>query len=189
MHVDDAGETTTLSMSMDFKQGSNADIQYYYDGNGNLVKDLNKGISDIKYNLLNLPEQIKFTSANNPVNSYVYSAGGKKLSVIHKSTTEKRTDYIGNMIYENGSLKRILVDGGYIENGVYHFYIQDHLGNNRIVAKSDGTVIQTNHYYPYGMSFAEGIFADKQPYKYNGKELDTENGLNLIMAHDIWRLP
>ena len=47
------------------------------------------------------------------------------------------------------------------------------------MAKSDGTVVQTTHYYPYGMSFAEGTFADKQPYKYNGKELDTENGLNL----------
>lgn len=47
------------------------------------------------------------------------------------------------------------------------------------MAKSDGTVIQTTHYYPYGMSFSEGTFADKQPYKYNGKELDTENGLNL----------
>ena len=61
------------------------------------------------------------------------------------------------MIYENGSLKRILVDGGYIENGQYHFYLQDHLGNNRVVVKSDGTMIQTNHYYPYGMLFAEGI--------------------------------
>jgi len=53
------------------------------------------------------------------------------------------------------------------------------LGNNRVVAKSDGTVVQTTHYYPYGMSFTEGTFADKQPYKYNGKELGTENGLNL----------
>lgn len=80
---------------------------------------------------------------------------------------------------DNYSLKRILVDGGYIENGVYHFYIQNHLGNNRVVAKSDGAVIQTNHYNPYGMSFAEGTFADKQPYKYNDKELDMANGLNL----------
>lgn len=29
------------------------------------------------------------------------------------------------------------------------------------------------------MPFAEGTFADKQLYKYNDKELDTENGLNL----------
>ena len=79
------------------------------------------------------------------------------------------------MIYENSSLKCILVDGRYIEGDEYHFYLQDHLGNNRVVEKADGTVVQTNHYYLYGMSFADGAFADKQPYKYNGKELDREN--------------
>ena len=83
------------------------------------------------------------------------------------------------MIYENGSLKRILVDGGYIENGTYYFYLQDHWGNNCVVAKSDGTVIQTNHYYPFDMSFTENTHGDKQPYKYNNKELDMNNGLNL----------
>ena len=57
-------------------------------------------------------------------------------------------------------------------------YLQDHLGNNRVVAKSDGTVIQTNHYYPFGMSFTESTHGDKQPYKYNNKELDMNNGLN-----------
>ena len=177
--VEDKGTNPSLSMSMDFKDGAHESVEYSYDTNGNMVKDLNKGISRIEYNFLNLPRRVTFAGMNNPVNEYVYSAGGKKLSVIHKSSTEKRTDYVGNMIYENGSLKRILVDGGYIENGTYHFYLQDHLGNNRVVVKSDGTVVQTTHYYPYGMSFAEGTFADKQPYKYNGKELDTENGLHL----------
>lgn len=177
--VEDTAPDPTLSMSMDFKDGTDQEIEYFYDGNGNQTKDLNKGITGIEYNFLNLPRRINFSGTNNPKNEYVYSAAGKKLSVIHKSSIEKRTDYVGNMIYENGSLKRILVDGGYIENGVYHFYIQDHLGNNRVVAKADGTVIQTNHYYPYGMSFAESTFTDKQLYKYNGKELDTENGLNL----------
>lgn len=177
--VEDKGANPSLSMSMDFRDGSHESVEYAYDSNGNMVKDLNKGISMIEYNSLNLPRRVSFTGLNNPVNEYVYSADGKKLSVIHKSSTEKRTDYIGSLIYENGSLKRILVDGGYIENGIYHFYLQDHLGNNRVVAKSNGTVVQTTHYYPYGMSFTEGTFADKQPYKYNSKELDTENGLNL----------
>uniref|UniRef100_UPI00280BEBA4 RHS repeat-associated core domain-containing protein n=1 Tax=uncultured Bacteroides sp. TaxID=162156 RepID=UPI00280BEBA4 len=39
-----------------------------------------------------------------------------------------------------------------------------------------GNVEETNHYYPFG-----GIFASTgniQPYKYNGKELDTKKGLN-----------
>lgn len=175
----DKGTKPTLSMSMDFKDGSHESVEYSYDSNGNMIEDLNKGISRIEYNLLNLPQRISFIGANNPVNEYVYSAGGKKLSVIHKSSIEKRTDYVDNMIYENGSLKHILVDGGYIKDGSYHFYLQDHLGNNRVVAKSDGYAVQMNHYYPYGMSFAEGTFTDKQPYKYNGKELDSENGLNL----------
>ena len=82
------------------------------------------------------------------------------------------------MIYENGLLKRILVDGGYIENGTYYFYLTDHLGNNRVIASAGGSIVQSNHYYPFGMSFAEGSATSQQPYKYNGKELDTERGLN-----------
>jgi len=44
------------------------------------------------------------------------------------------------------------------------------------VADKDGNVKETNHYYPFG-----GVFASSQnvqPYKYNGKELDTKKGLN-----------
>ncbi|WP_277639209.1 RHS repeat domain-containing protein [Bacteroides graminisolvens] len=91
----------------------------------------------------------------------------------------KTTDYCGNVIYENGLLKRILVDGGYIENDIYYFCLTDHLGNNRVIASANGSIVQSNHYYPFGMSFAEGSATSQQPYKYNGKELDTERGLNL----------
>ncbi len=38
------------------------------------------------------------------------------------------------MIYENGILKRIPLDGGYIEGGAYYFYWTDHLCNNRVLA-------------------------------------------------------
>ncbi|MFV0545958.1 MAG: RHS repeat-associated core domain-containing protein, partial [Bacteroides sp.] len=79
------------------------------------------------------------------------------------------------------SLKRILVDGGYIENDKYYYYIQDHLGNNRVVAQADGSVLQASHYYPFGMTFTENNTGDSkaQPYKYNGKEFDGERGLNV----------
>jgi RHS repeat-associated protein len=91
----------------------------------------------------------------------------------------KTTDYVGNKVYENNTLKRILVNGGYIENGVYHYYLTDHLGNNRIVAKQDGVPVQKTHYYPFGSSFAVTTGAGIQPYKYNNKELDQMHGLNL----------
>ena len=94
-------------------------------------------------------------------------------------TNTNTTDYVGNKIYENNQLKRILVDGGYIEDNQYHFYLTDHLGNNRVVAKADGSIVQKTHYYPFGMAYAESTGQDKQPYKYNGKELDNVHGLNL----------
>lgn len=131
-------------------------------------------------------------------NTYTYTADGIKRKTLQQwnsnySTTpvigtginvsslnlSKMTDYAGNIIYENGSLKRILIEGGYIEGGVYYFYLTDHLGNNRVVANSSGAVIQKTHYYPFGMAFAESTDQGKQPYKYNGKEFDQMHGLNL----------
>ncbi len=48
-----------------------------------------------------------------------------------------------------------------------------------MIASSGGSIVQSNHYYPFGMSFTEGSVTSHQSYKYNGKELDTERGLNL----------
>ncbi|WP_255491341.1 RHS repeat domain-containing protein [Dysgonomonas sp. ZJ279] len=135
-------------------------------------------------------------------NEYTYSASGAKLKVVQKwnpnystnpivgsavtvstLTSTKTTDYAGNKVYENGSLKRVLVDGGYVEGGVYYFFLTDHLGNNRVVAKADGMVVQKSHYYPFGMAFAESTDLEKQPYKYNGKELEQEHQLNMYDYH------
>ena len=96
--------------------------------------------------------------------------------MLFRSTTT--TDYCGNVIYENNTAKLLLTGEGYISlsDKKYHYYLQDHQGNNRVVVDKDGNVKETNHYYPFG-----GVFASTgsvQPYKYNGKELDTKKGLN-----------
>ena len=150
-----------------------------------MSSDLNKGISSITYNSLNLPKTL---TAGTKISNYVYAATGKKLTVEYKtnSTVNKKIDYVGNMIYEGNAssttIKRILIDGGYIEKEGsaynYYFNLTDHLGNVRVVADATGTLKQSNHYYPFGMAFAEGVATSQQPYKYNGKELDSENGLN-----------
>ncbi|WP_374043290.1 RHS repeat-associated core domain-containing protein [uncultured Dysgonomonas sp.] len=74
-----------------------------------------------------------------------------------------------------------MIDGGYIEGNVYHYYLTDHLGNNRVVVNASGTVIPKKHHYPFGTAFAENTVDEQkqQPYKYNGKELDQMHGLNL----------
>ena len=62
---------------------------------------------------------------------------------------------------------------------IFHYYTQDHLGNNRTVTNEDGTVEQIVHYYPFGGTFNDaGVNASLQQYKYNGKELDRVAGLN-----------
>ena len=66
-----------------------------------------------------------------------------------------------------------------INNPTFHYFTQDHLGNNRIVLNEDGTVEQIMHYYPFGGAFNDaGLNPEFQQYKYNGKELNRTLGLD-----------
>ena len=53
--ADDSAPDPTL-FSRNFRDVKGSSIEYTYDANGNLTKDLNKGITQIRYNLLNLPK-------------------------------------------------------------------------------------------------------------------------------------
>ena len=109
-----------------------------------------------------------------------------------------KTDYCDNFIYENDSLKQTLVEGGYILyvypqgtspanqatdisqlTPTYHFYVRDHLGNNRLVMNENGTIEQVSHYYPFGGLMGESRdITSTHRYRYNGKELDRMHGLD-----------
>ncbi len=54
--------------------------EYEYDVNGNMTKDLNRNISLVQYNSLNLPKKITFANNMGDI-SYTYSSTGEKLSV------------------------------------------------------------------------------------------------------------
>ena len=182
--ISDSVEDPTYVGAFNFKDGADNSTEYTYDAVGNMTSDKNKGITSITYNDINQPQKITFSDGK--TTEYVYSYDGTKLQTVHKTLqpqTSTTTTYCGNLIYENGALKQMLVDGGYVTfsgaTPVYHFYIQDHLGNNRVVAKANGTVEQINHYYPYGGLMADICTgSDVQRYKYNGKELDRMHGLD-----------
>ena len=53
--MDDSATTSAYNNGFEFKDGVKQANEYVYDANGNLTKDLNKGISNITYNVLNLP--------------------------------------------------------------------------------------------------------------------------------------
>ena len=175
--VNDNAINPVYADGFEFKDGAKQDVEYFYDANGNLIKDLNKKIADIEYNYLNLPNRIEFEDGSSI--SYLYNAAGSKLRVVHciagNTTT---TDYCGNVIYENGIPKTLLTDAGFVSlsDSRYHYYLQDHQGNNRVVVSQNGTVEEVNQYYPFGGTFAST--SSVQPYKYNGKELDRKGGLD-----------
>ena len=175
--VDDAVATSAYNNGFEFKDGVKQANEYNYDSNGNLTKDLNKGITNISYNCLNLPSVVTFSDGSTI--TYTYAADGTKLKTVHKTgSTTTTTDYCGNVVYENGVQKLLLTDEGYVtlSDSKYHYYLKDHQGNNRVVINQSGTVEETNHYYPFGGVFASA--GNVQPYKYNGKELDAKKGLN-----------
>ena len=175
--VDDAAAASAYGGGFEFKDGVKQANEYTYDSNGNLTKDLNKGISTITYNVLNLPNMVTFSDGSTI--AYTYGADGTKLKTVHKTgSTTTTTDYCGNVIYENGVQKLLLTEEGYVtlSDGKYHYYLKDHQGNNRVVINQSGTVEEANHYYPFGGVFASS--GNVQPYKYNGKEYDGKKGLN-----------
>lgn len=138
-------------------------------------------MADIPYNILNLPSQLTFEDGDHI--SSLYGGNGTKLRTTHvigNATTV--TDYCGNVIYENGMPKTLLTEAGYVTlpDQKYHYFIQDHQGNNRIIVDQDGNVEEVNHYYPFGGTFAG--FSLVQSYKYNGKGLDRKGGWDMIMV-------
>lgn len=181
--ISDKAGSLLYNGSFDFKDGANADVEYFYDANGALVKDLNKGISNIEYDVLGNLKCITFS--NGFKTKYIYDAAGNKLRTTHESVVTNTTDYIGSFIFEDGKLDKYLFDGGYCsfynsQNPTFHYYEKDHLGSVRMVVNENGTIEQVNHYYPFGGVYGDLSYnAELQRNKYVGKEFDHIHGLDL----------
>ena len=121
--ISDKAGSLLYNGSFDFKDGANADVEYFYDTNGALIKDLNKGISNIEYDVLGNLKCITFS--NGFKTKCVYDAAGNKLRTTHESAVTNTTDYVGNFVFEDGKLSKYLFDGSYCsfdqnQNPVFH---------------------------------------------------------------------
>ncbi|WP_312315018.1 DUF6443 domain-containing protein [Empedobacter brevis] len=173
---------------------------YNYDPNGNLIQDLNKGITKISYNSLNLPTEVLW--GNGDKISYAYDASGVKLAkYVQKNllSNVETTYYMNGFQYsqEAGKGNQSVLQffptaegyvnaiGGTTFNYVYNY--TDHLGNVRLSyqKESNGTlkVLEENNYYPFGLKHTgynnTNVANANYKYKYNGKELQDELNLNL----------
>ncbi len=171
-----------------FKNGSSTPTEYTYDKNGNMKTDDNKGIKNITYNYLNLPTQITFDSG---AITYTYDATGTKQRKVAAGVT---TDYVNGFQYQNDILQFFPIAEGYVSknaaNFSYIYQYTDHLGNIRLSYSdkdNDGSVnrteiVEENDYYAFGLKQKVPgalVLNSNYKYKYNGKELQDELGLNM----------
>jgi RHS repeat-associated protein len=183
--VSDLIGSVTTQLNNDFRDnGINLRTEYEYDANGNMTKDLNKGISLVTYNHLNQPVEVVMSKGKT---IYTYAATGLKLKTEEyiDGSLSKTNEYSGAFVYENAQLSYINIpDGRYVvATGKYEYNLTDHLGNVHVTftknASGDAVIIQEDHYYPFGLQmsgqhFENTTFLNK--YLYNGKEKQTQTG-------------
>ncbi len=131
--VAEQGSAATDNKLGDFTDRNNSGNDYGYDGNGNLVSDLNKRINGatganitsggaIAYNHLNLLQQINVSDDNGNAKgtiNYVYDAEGNKLQ---KITTENNVTVRYNNADYSGSVTTTTtyLDGAVYESKTYN---------------------------------------------------------------------
>jgi RHS repeat-associated protein len=170
-----------------------------YDGNGNMTDHLDKGITSILYNFLNLPKEVNFAQDNNKL-QFLYRADGTKLKKTYTYfasrsglTLTKNTEYLDGFQYEQagGSISSLLqffptAEGYYdFQKKRYVYNYEDHLGNIRLSyyqsTSVDAVVIdKETNYYQLGMEYDGWNGTNSQlpsyTYGFQGQEKQTETG-------------
>ena len=198
LKVTDAAEALNYNGALDFNDGANADCEYHYDSNGALTYDSNRGINCITYDYGHHPSEISMMSKKMTLYND-YTPDGRKLSSRHYGMVPKgngsyrrlnTTDlYIDGLIVRDGVPLLWQFDGGYVSLNAnatptnWNYYITDHLGSTRKVVDSNNNVKETINYYPFGSEMrmqdpTQMAGNTWQPYRFTGKELDNQNGLN-----------
>ena len=155
-------------------EASNSD--YEYDANGNIHRDALTGFY-IYYNLLNLPTVI-YTEGDMGL-YYTYLSDGTKIEVCGYDDSEP-TRYIGSLVYNDGTFESASFGGGRIvgtnngANSEVHYFLTDHLGSTRVVAKVTPTGredLDRKDYYPFGKEWTQsGMPTSDNRYTFSGKE-------------------
>lgn len=199
-------EGSNTGAGLDYVYDANGNMVRDYSKN---IGDSTADADGITYNHLNLPTKVVFNNSLNNKIDYIYDATGVKLEkIVTEAGVLTITKYAGNFIYEENladgeKLKFFNHPEGYVEpknesdlsQGFQYVYqFKDHLGNIRLSysdsnndgAVSNDEIIEENNYYPFGLKhkgYNNIVSANANSaagkYRYNGKEIQEELGLNM----------
>lgn len=192
-YVTDAVSSTAYAGDLDSQPSNN----YAYDGNGNMIQDLEKGIGYVLYDINNLP--IRVCKTNGDVIDYIYDSRGERakkiaanfstwyINGVGSKTSFIKTSNINDSytvnLYGNDAIGQARVVGGV---PIRYYYLKDHLGSIRATINgTDGSVASYDDYYPFGMVMDNRSASFGNPdtrYKFTGKERDIETGYDYFGA-------
>ena len=130
---------------------------FSYDRDGRIVLSDMDGMTEVRYNAVGHPSYVRLADGGYVQNKY--TAGGARLESRRMEADGKLTSmaYEGNEVIENGKLRMLMFDGGYVDfsgdEPRYCWYTKDHLGSVRAVADAEGNVFASYAYGPYGEDF------------------------------------
>ena len=183
--------------NFDFTNGDSQSTEYFYDANGNMIRDLNKGIDNIYYNHLNLVEKVVFSQ--NQTIEFIYDANGIKY---HKITDDNNGQtansyYEGDIHYGEEQFSFVITPEGRVVRSntgntpyKYEYHYTDHQNNLRLSYSDldedlkidpDTEVMEMGDYYPFGMEhYGHGwtYTGPQHQYTFQGQEKHEDFGLN-----------
>jgi RHS repeat-associated protein len=140
----------------DFKDTSSTGADYAYDDNGNIIKDNNRRMQGVVFNLLDKPDSMALVGKS--CTYYTYDASGATLAKTvkdYKTNSIKKYSYVGGYVYlscyplnatqpapdtlqyamfEEGRIRwKIPSVVGGLSSVVFDYMIKDHAGNVRTV--------------------------------------------------------
>jgi hypothetical protein len=160
------------------------------------------------YNYLYFQDEIQL-GTNHKIKNFYIICDVKIFTFLINILNTIRTDYVGDVIYKNGVLETVFHDEGRIKVALdttivnwretlgnhfsdttitlatrYQYFIQDHLGNNRVIFEKLNDSLyfaQRTNYYSFGSPFE----ADSLDFRfsYQGKEYIDFMGLNQFDFH------
>ena len=157
---------------------------YAYNASGSMTNG--DGITVHSYDVRNLPLVV---SKNGTTNRYRYNNLGQR---IYKDSSAGKEHYLMNgmeliAVWKEGAgLQYWKTSYGRYQptQGTYtsYYYINDHLGNVRVVLSETGQRVDATDYYAFGMALPQRRYDGGTKEQYSGKERDKETGWDYFGA-------